>query len=68
VDRLLLRPEEVAEMLGLSRARVYQLLALGAIPSLKVMGGKSRRIRMADLQQWINEHPSSVAKEATLQG
>ena len=44
------------------------MLALGAIPSLKVMGGKSRRVRMADLQQWIDEHPSTVAKEATLQG
>lgn len=50
-DRLLLRVEEAAELLGLSRAYVYELLGTGAIPSVKI--GRSRRIRPADLDAFV---------------
>jgi excisionase family DNA binding protein len=36
LERLLLRPTEAGEVLGISRSRVYELLASGEIPSVEV--------------------------------
>lgn len=49
--RLLLRPEEAAEALGISRSRFYVLLEREHIRSIKV--GRSRRIPLAELERWI---------------
>jgi len=49
--RLLLRPEEGAEAIGVSRARFYELLAEGRIKSIKI--GRSRRIPIAEINSWI---------------
>jgi excisionase family DNA binding protein len=49
--RLLLRPEEAADAIGVSRARMYELLAAGEISSLKI--GRSRRIPLSELERWI---------------
>jgi excisionase family DNA binding protein len=49
--RLLLRPEEAAHAIGLSRARFYQLMATGQIRSIKV--GRSRRVPVAELSRWV---------------
>ena len=51
--RLLLRPEEGADAIGVSRSRFYELLATGMIKSIKV--GRSRRIPVAELQRWITD-------------
>jgi excisionase family DNA binding protein len=50
-ERLLLRVEEAAEVMGLSRAKVYELLTEGRIPSIKL--GRSRRIPVSALKGWI---------------
>jgi excisionase family DNA binding protein len=47
----LLRPETVARLLSLSRSKVYQMIADGTLPSIKIAG--SRRIRREDLQRWL---------------
>ncbi len=52
-DRLLLRPREVAAATGLSRSMVYDLIGRGELPSIRV--GKSVRVPVADLQQWIRD-------------
>jgi len=52
-DRLLLRPREVAAATGLSRSMVYELIGRGELPSIRV--GKSVRVPVADLQQWIRD-------------
>ena len=49
--RLLLRPEEGANAIGVSRARFYELLAEGQLKSIKI--GRSRRIPLSELQGWI---------------
>lgn len=49
--RLLLRPEEGAEAIGVSRAKFYELLARGQIKSIKV--GRSRRVPVSELNAWI---------------
>ena len=50
---LLLRVEEAAEELRLSRAKVAALVASGDIPSLKV--GRSRRISVERLREWVEQ-------------
>lgn len=42
-DRLAYSPAEAAQALGISRARLYQLIEDGSIPSLKL--GRRRLIR-----------------------
>jgi len=49
----LLRLEEAAQILKLSRATLYKLIATGQIPSVKL--GRSRRIPAAALKQWLKE-------------
>jgi excisionase family DNA binding protein len=52
LDRELLTPRQVAQVLELSRSRVYQLLGAGDIRSVKV--GASRRIPRTCLTEYID--------------
>jgi excisionase family DNA binding protein len=54
MDRLLLKPAEAAEAIGVSRSRIYELLAAGDLPSVRL--GKSIRVPVGALQAWINAH------------
>lgn len=58
-DRVLLRPEEAAERLGLSRATVYALIAGGEIESIHI--GRSRRIPVAALAKFVDARREPVA-------
>ncbi|GAA2817372.1 helix-turn-helix domain-containing protein [Kribbella solani] len=49
--KLLYRVPEVAEALGVSRAKVYQLIQSGALQSVKI--DSSRLIRSADLMEFV---------------
>ena len=49
--RLLVRPEEGAEILGLPRTRIYALMAAGQLRSVKV--GRSRRIPMQEIERFV---------------
>lgn len=51
VEPLLLRPDEVARRLSISRAAVYRLIASGTIPSVRL--GGSRRVSQTQLSQLI---------------
>ena len=59
MDKLLLRPIEVAEVLGISRAKAYQLIAAGTLPSLRL--GTSVRVPVAALLDWITRQASERA-------
>jgi excisionase family DNA binding protein len=48
---LLLRPIEVAATLGISRSKVFELLAARELPSVHI--GRSRRIPRIQLDEWI---------------
>ena len=50
-DLQMFTPRQVAHVLMLSRAKTYQLLTDGAIPSVKI--GRSRRIPARLLSQYI---------------
>ena len=59
MDKILLKPMEVAESIGIGRTRMYDLLAAGEIPSVRL--GRSIRIPAAALMQWVDERQSATA-------
>ena len=52
-DRMLYRVGEVAELLSLSKSKVYELIRSGALRSIRIDG--CRRIRGVDLQAFVDE-------------
>lgn len=58
MDKLLYRVPEAAERLSLSRAKVYELIKTGALPSVRVDG--SRRITHDALVAFV----ASLGREA----
>jgi excisionase family DNA binding protein len=58
MTRLLLTIPEAAKALSISRSKLYQLIASGALPSVRIDG--SRRIPMTSLTAYIN----TLMKEA----
>jgi excisionase family DNA binding protein len=56
MDRLLLRPVEVADALGIGRSKAYELIAAGTIPSIRI--GGSVRVPAERLRAWIAQHVS----------
>jgi excisionase family DNA binding protein len=49
--RLLLRPEEVARSLGVSRTTVFELMRSGALRSVKI--GAARRVSATALAEFV---------------
>jgi len=52
-QRLLLRIPEVAETLGIGRTKIYELIATGELPTIRV--GRAIRISVSTLQKWVEE-------------
>ena len=61
MDRLLLRPIEAAEVIGVGRSKVYELLATGELPSIRV--GSSIRIPVESLRDWIAQQLAATAQD-----
>lgn len=61
MDQLLLRPDEAARLLGISRSKCYALVAAGAIPAVRI--GRSVRVPRAALDEWIARQ-TTVATDA----
>lgn len=59
-ERLLLRPEEAAEALGISRAKVYRLIAAGDIPHRRI-GVRGVRVPLAALREWAASQETAVS-------
>jgi excisionase family DNA binding protein len=57
--RLLLRPEEAARALSISRTRIYELMASGRLRSVKI--GRSRRIAVDALAAFVSAVSSESA-------
>ena len=52
VEKLLLTLPEVGRVLAISRSKLYDLLNSGNLPSFYI--GKSRRVRISDVQAFVN--------------
>ena len=50
--KLLLTVTEASQVLAISRSKLYDLLNSGHLPSVHI--GRSRRIRMKDVQDFVN--------------
>ena len=53
MERILLRPSEVAEALGVGRTTAYQLIRSGLLPTIRV--GTSVRVPAEALRRWVTE-------------
>ena len=53
-ERLLLRPAEAADAIGVSRSQVYALLASGDLPCVRI--GTSVLVPIDQLKAWIDQH------------
>jgi excisionase family DNA binding protein len=62
MKKLLLRPTEAAEVIGLGRSKMYELLAKGIVPSIKI--GKSVRVPVEGLRAWIKKQTSNADASA----
>lgn len=49
--RLLYRPEEGAQILGVSRSRIFELMAAGEVETVQI--GRSRRIPAEALERYV---------------
>lgn len=47
---------DAAHHLGISRSKVYELLAAGELPSVRI--GRTRRIALAAIEEFVVEHRS----------
>jgi len=52
VIKLLLTAEEAAEVIGVGRTKVYELLRVGQIPSVRI--GRCRRIPLRAVHDYVN--------------
>ena len=59
-DRILYRPAEVGEAIGVSRARAYELIAAGTIPSIRI--GSSIRVPVDTLREWVQRQLAERAE------
>jgi excisionase family DNA binding protein len=63
MDYLLLRVPEAAAQLGISRAKLYEMIAAGTIPTVKI--GGCRRIKSEDLRNYVarlSDRPTASAR------
>jgi excisionase family DNA binding protein len=58
LEKLLFKPQEAGDALGVSRSKAYELIASGAIPSVRI--GGSVRVPVEGLRQWIAERTTDA--------
>ena len=59
MEKLLLRPVEAADLIGMGRAKTYELIRQGLLPSVRI--GKSVRVPVRELQAWVEKQVESQA-------
>ena len=57
IEPLLVRVEEAARLLSLSRSTIYEMLDRGELPSVR--RGTARRIPLAALRAWVERQATS---------
>lgn len=62
IDRLLIRPAEAFEIIGVSRSVGYALISAGELPAVRI--GRSVRVPVAKLQEWVER---MITKDANIE-
>ena len=52
MEKLLLTPEDAADLLSIGRSKLYELLGDGRLPSVRI--GASRRVPMSALVEFVD--------------
>lgn len=60
VEKLLLKPEEAAEVLSIGRSKVYELIGTGELASVRI--GTSRRVPADALVEFVTRLRSPVVE------
>lgn len=63
VEKLLLKPQEAAEVLSIGRSKVYELIGTGELASVRI--GASRRIPADALVEFVSRLQGAVADSGT---
>ena len=63
MEKILLKPAEAAETLGIGRTRVYEMLASGELPSIRI--GRSIRIPVNALNQWVENQQNGNGADSS---
>ena len=58
---MLLKSEEVSELVKLSRPTIYKMMSAGRFPRPVKIGSRAVRWRRADVEAWIEERPLAGA-------
>jgi excisionase family DNA binding protein len=58
ITKLLLRPEEEADLLSIGRSKIYELIGTGELASVRI--GASRRIPAEALSEFVRELSNPV--------
>ena len=56
----LLTVEEVSEYLGQHRVTIYEAIRAGQIPAVRLGGGRTIRVREADLERFLEGRATKV--------
>ncbi len=62
-DKLLYRPSEVGDAIGVGRSKAYELIASGEIPSIRI--GGCVRVPVDALRAWIARQVAETSKAAS---
>jgi excisionase family DNA binding protein len=60
LERLMLRPAEFAEAIGVSRSKGYEILGQGDVASVKV--GSCVRVPVSEVKRWIERQLAERAE------
>jgi len=63
METLLLNAEETARLLGLGRTKVYEMLAAGELPVIRI--GRNVRVPRDGLSEWIRQHTDGRDRRLT---
>jgi excisionase family DNA binding protein len=59
MESMLLKADEVAQILGLGRSKTYELIASGALPTVRI--GRAVRVPRAALEDWVRNQTRTSA-------
>lgn len=61
MEKLLLKPSEVTQLLGIGRSLVYELIARKEIPSVRL--GRCIRVPSESLQHWLKDQEKVQSRD-----
>ena len=68
LERLLLRPAEAAEILGVSRSKLYELVAARKLPSVRLDDGRLIRIPLSALKALVEKAGTEATRGSSSRG